>query len=325
MTDTKTKGLISSDTPNPDYNIDNIIFAGAAKNIEKSIPLLKESWLLIQKTFKNPKLFIYESNSTDKTAVLLNELSYEFKGSIFVSTNTSVKLNSKIHTWDHLPCRIEMIAHARNMLLDMIKHHLNDYSFIVMFDIDLVAPLKPEIIKEVLSNYKSVEWDALISNGVDSQGKIYDAFAYRDKDYPIGSELLHDHWWNLHQEMVRKIDTKEDLKPMVSGFNGLTLYKIKSIEKCRYSAVPTQNLNSLYLKLLKDTNNKLIKMYNERIMNDKSKYPGEYLFDDKTIYWVNNSGYNYPIICEHVTFHADMIANGKSKIFLCPQLYHRGW
>ena len=48
---------------------------------------------------------------------------------------------------------------------------------------------------------------------------------------------------------------------------------------------------------------------------------GIYLFD-KELFYRNCSGYNFPVICEHVPFHASMIARGYDKLFVLPPLIY---
>ncbi|MDQ3109204.1 MAG: hypothetical protein M3R17_04860 [Bacteroidota bacterium] len=38
------------------------------------------------------------------------------------------------------------------------------------------------------------------------------------------------------------------------------------------------------------------------------------------IFYVNNSGTNFPVVCEHVTFHYQMRYNGNGRIFISPEL-----
>jgi hypothetical protein len=54
---------------------------------------------------------------------------------------------------------------------------------------------------------------------------------------------------------------------------------------------------------------------------------GMYLFpkdkgkdNDKGIFYFHNSGYNFPVVCEHVPFFAAMRANNHRRIYLCTDL-----
>jgi hypothetical protein len=41
---------------------------------------------------------------------------------------------------------------------------------------------------------------------------------------------------------------------------------------------------------------------------------------DKGIFYFHNSGYNFPVVCEHVPFFAAMRANNRRRIYLCTDL-----
>jgi hypothetical protein len=68
---------------------------------------------------------------------------------------------------------------------------------------------------------------------------------------------------------------------------------------------------------------------NERTQHKKEKptthiqgvSQGIYLFD-KELFYRNCSGYNFPVLCEHVPFHAAMIARGYDKLFILPPLIY---
>jgi hypothetical protein len=51
---------------------------------------------------------------------------------------------------------------------------------------------------------------------------------------------------------------------------------------------------------------------------------GMYLFSkdekDQGIFYFHNSGYNFPVVCEHVPFFAGMRAQNRRRIYLCTDL-----
>lgn len=51
----------------------------------------------------------------------------------------------------------------------------------------------------------------------------------------------------------------------------------------------------------------------------------DFLFSNenkKRMFYKNNSGYAFPAVCEHVTFHADMLKRGH-KLYIDPQFVFR--
>jgi hypothetical protein len=136
--------------------------------------------------------------------------------------------------------------------------------------------------------------------------------------------------------------------PISSGFNGLCIFRHdaimggmrppydplgKSIDQplkpLRYSAVPTPEMNAEY---------KLLNCIPPLAKNGKTHVDGAsagiYLFPndnvnhknnhadnaDKGIFYFHNSGYNFPVVCEHVPFFAAMRANNRRRIYLCTDL-----
>jgi hypothetical protein len=52
--------------------------------------------------------------------------------------------------------------------------------------------------------------------------------------------------------------------------------------------------------------------------NDKDKNKDK--DKDKGIFYFHNSGYNFPVVCEHVPFFAGMRARNYRRIYLCTDL-----
>ena len=97
----------------------------------------------------------------------------------------------------------------------------------------------------------------------------------------------------------------------------------------RYSAVPTADMNAEY-KLLNcipplaknaktHVDGASVGMYLFPKDKDKDKYKDNTNVD-KGIFYFHNSGYNFPVVCEHVTFFAAMRANNRRRIYLCTDL-----
>jgi hypothetical protein len=53
---------------------------------------------------------------------------------------------------------------------------------------------------------------------------------------------------------------------------------------------------------------------------------GVYLFEPKEaggFFYHNNSGYSWPVVCEHSTFHARMTLRGQGRFFIDPELIYQ--
>ncbi len=150
-----------------------VVLAGVVKNIESYALTILD--FIVQLKLKIPQLqvVIYENNSTDKTKEFLNELSAK---SDFIHTkcedytNTYFLEKGRANTWDNLPCRMEVIAHARNKLLDMLEQfRLDSGDIIIMTDLDFHKSPDVEVIKHIVGNFPA-QADALFANGIDNIG-----------------------------------------------------------------------------------------------------------------------------------------------------------
>lgn len=124
--------------------------------------------------------------------------------------------------------------------------------------------------------------------------------------------------------------------PIASGFNGLCIFRYeaimgplgKSIDQplnpLRYSAVPTAEMNAEY-KAMKC----IPPLAKNANTHSNGASAGIYLFpnqgdkedkEDKGIFYFHNSGYNFPVVCEHVPFFAAMRARNCRRIYLCTDL-----
>lgn len=110
--------------------------------------------------------------------------------------------------------------------------------------------------------------------------------------------------------------------PIASGFNGLCIFRYEAITGIRYSALPTPEMNAEYkaMKCIPP----LAKNANTHVNGASA---GIYLFpndndneEDKGIFYFHNSGYNFPVVCEHVPFFAAMRARNCRRIYLCTDL-----
>ncbi len=80
-------------------------------------------------------------------------------------------------------------------------------------------------------------WDAVCSNGIFKKtGEMYDAFAYRSKEFPKGPE--DPAYWQSIVGQIQKIHPIEaDLVPVTSCFGGMAIYNKTSIADCFYDSI----------------------------------------------------------------------------------------
>ena len=297
-----------------------IILGGIVKNIGNSIQVILPFFQEMKQKIPQMEIVLYENNSTDSTKEILDYLQKTFEWIQVKSEDLSNSFfleRGNARTWDNKPCRIEMIAYARNQLIEMVEEKkLSNDDFFILIDLDMNIPPPIEAIEFVLKNFPN-EVDALFANGLHSSGKYYDAYELRTEEYPFGPEILGEHFWSkTHMDTIlRRIDMTEPLVPVVSAFGGLGIYRGNIFKGCKYSADVTDELHEFYLTKQLPEDNKNPAKHNDGVLL------GCYLKDDK-IFYKNNSGYNYPVSAEHVNFHLQIRKKGYKNMFICPFLHY---
>lgn len=318
-----------------------------AKNISQSFPVFCEFIGKISEKHSELKVCIYENNSTDGTQDLLSKWSLtDSRFSVMSETFTNAQLLAKGRacTKDNTPCRMEMIAFARNQLMEYVEPQLNDDDFVIWIDPDMKQCPHMDTLLFWLSKFPS--WsDALLANGLSVNGKYYDSYAYRDRVWPFGVELLGEGYkttlddgkhspndWTVdkNKSVQKEYPFQGQMIPVLSAFGGLGIYRAKAIKGCRYSGTPTDDYNWLVDEICKNTeihpHVKFVKGWKPET-HIEGRLQGVYLFDsdEKNVnrrFYRNGSGYNFPVMCEHVTFHASMIRKGYANLFMCPSLLY---
>ena len=349
-------------------NDNGIILCGVCKNVASTLPVIRAAFEELASKAGVPCWAVfYENNSDDGTAAELMKWASEAPDQVIVKcekfTRDEELSRCVARTVDNQPCRMEQIAHARNKLLDMLEggyaspltpstgelRSPNPSSLsvaggaggaprsLVMIDTDNPVPFPVNAILRCIARDPD-GFDALVCNGLNSSGQIYDTYAYRDAQFPFGPEIMRDAFWSGHHQyymrtavhnnalfFMRQMKHNPALLPYVpilSGFNGLCIFRREALMGLRYSAVPTAEMNAEYEALYS------IPPFSNTIVNGASV--GIHLFpndndtpkDDKDngIFYFHNSGYNFPVVCEHVPLFAAMRARNRRRIYLCTDL-----
>lgn len=364
---------------------DGIVVCGVCKNVAGTLPVIRAAFEdLVSKAGVPCWAVFYENNSDDGTDAELMKWAAEAPDQVMVQcekiTREEELARGAARTFDNKPCRMEQIAHARNKLLDMLLGGLpgnlgsphpsspsvalspsslsvsggavvpvgsSPAKYVVMIDMDNPVPFPVNAILRCIARDPD-GFDALVCNGLNPFGYMYDFYAYRDAQFPFGPEIVREAFWSgQHQYQVqtamhnktlfcnRMIQQNPALLPYIpvaSGFNGLCIFRREalkggmrplSLDKPRYSAVPTPEMNAEY-----EAMNCIPPLAKNAKTHVDGATVGMYLFpkdnhdhmNDKGIFYFHNSGYNFPVVCEHVPFFAAMRANNRRRIYLCTDL-----
>ena len=366
------------DEHNPDNDNDNscgIILCGVCKNVASTVPVIRAAFEeLVEKAGMPCWAVFYENNSDDGTPDALRQWASEAPDQVRVQCDKFTceeELSRCVaRTYDNKPCRMEQIAHARNKLLDMLVGERpvggaggKAPRYVIMIDMDNPVPFPVNAVLNCIARDPD-GFDALVCNGLNPMGYMYDTYAYRDAQFLLGPEIMREAFWSGHHQFyvqtavhnktmlfMRQMKDNPALLPYIpisSGFNGLCIFRHEAImggmrppydplgksidqhlKPLRYSAVPTPEMNAEY---------KVLNCIPPLAKNGKTHVDGAsagiYLFPndndnhknndadnaDKGIFYFHNSGYNFPVVCEHVPFFAAMRANNRRRIYLCTDL-----
>lgn len=294
-----------------------------AKNIEQTIPVFAEFIQTLLTHLSDTQIWIYENNSKDSTKSELEKL-VKPNVHLISETLTDEQLLGRACTKENKPCRMEAIASARNRLLDSIGPNMKDDDIVLWIDPDMPRVPVMETLIHWIRNFPA--WaDALFANGLSVNGKYFDSYAYRDKRFPFGYELLKEGEWIGEKNSAVQIQRQmnEPMIPVYSAFGGMALYRAKAIKGLRYSGTPTEDYAWFVEKTLRENpdggHELAVKKETDPQTHIDGRLQGVYLFG--RWFW-NSSGYNFPVLCEHVTLHASMIHRGFDKLFVCPSLVY---
>uniref|UniRef100_A0A6C0DIJ9 Glycosyltransferase 2-like domain-containing protein n=1 Tax=viral metagenome TaxID=1070528 RepID=A0A6C0DIJ9_9ZZZZ len=299
-----------------------VLICGIVKNCDSKIDQNINWALETSKLFNKSKIIIYENNSTDGTKEKLKyylerpELNDKLK---IISEDIDLNDRSQSVVWayteisgsDH-PCRIEFISKARNKVVDEFnKSEYDDYEYIIWIDLDSNGWEINGIINSFIRNE---EWDVLFGNNM---GQYYDYYALRNKEHPFGPEIIGDNFWNNMKHF--HFPQNESLIPVYSAFNGIGIYKKELFKKFKYNFLVNNEVKQVYRKIFDSVDSETKQI----IENKCNKFPNGYKDEETNIFWKSNSGYDKPVICEHVSLNFGIYNNGY-KLFINPKMiYHR--
>lgn len=285
-----------------------LLICGVAKNCEPALQSVMRNCETLGNRFDDYRVIIYENNSTDSTAIILSEWATSNpKVTALTETLTQGELYASCKSVDlnGNPGRIELIARARNKVLDEANApYYPKFDYVVMVDIDFGCDWCIDAICETI---QQPGWDCVTTYGTWKESEYYDVFALRDDYLPLGPEFLGDYWWVARFKALPSMSPQDPWKKVLSAFGGMAIYRAECILPLRYSAEVTPGMKEEALELF---------MKSPRIRTLRKKYRGN---DSKLTTW-NSTYYFIPITCEHVSLHEEMRRRGHDRIFINPKL-----
>ena len=293
---------------------ENVIICGVCKNIENAALNTIVNVERLGARFNDYVVILYENNSTDRTVEILMNWANENHHIIFITemlSDEELLSFSSARAWNNAPCRMELIARARNIVLEeALDKQYDDYPYLIMADLDFMCDWP---IDEIIRSIKiDSPWDVIFANGVGRSCNVWDRFALRNSQYPLGSELLGNLWWEQLGNSPLKMPQSLGLVPVYSAFGGLGIYKRECIGNARYSGLVTPELERLYRYIFSQCS------LDNPQLQDYLNFIGipHTDSDEIPVIWIKSSGYDMPVCCEHLPFHASIFNNGFRNFYI---------
>jgi len=232
--------------------VKKVVLVGTISNAAGSLRSDLTKVMNALSTFELVQVFLVESDSTDATLSVLENLHTEIECFNFVSLGD---LSSEI------PDRIHRIRHCRNVYVQKVRNliEVSDIEYVFVADLDGMNSKISS--KAILSSFQRDDWGAVLSN---QRGGYYDVLALRHPTWcpqDVLVDLRHEQSLidntelpkrsflrrasrrveydrarkkAIYSKMIR-IEQDEDWIEVNSGFGGLGIYKSELFERFDYS------------------------------------------------------------------------------------------
>lgn len=216
----------------------NVIIYGTIRDIEEYFTQSFTNLDILSTFFNKTFMIIFENDSSDKTRDILKA---------WVNTNKSTNVMKHIILEDALvnkiPLRATRLAYCRNQILDYIFQHNYDKEFSYAIHCDLDNRFWGIDFNSVCNSfqYPLDKWDAMTC--VNKNKKYYDYWALRVNNCWFNKNIFscEANWPETNfetktHEFLDLLNKTTNLLKCNSSFNGLGIYKLSSIQNCRYNS-----------------------------------------------------------------------------------------
>jgi hypothetical protein len=231
-------------------NNSRVVICSLARNSSKYIENSKIFFEYIGNLFSDYRIVLFENDSEDNTREILKEWALNNKRitlldcyDTFGVKDCKLNIKKSYEIGVLSKKRIEKMVMYREQYLNYVKQNYSNYEYMMVIDFDLNGNINIDGLIDTLN--LSDEWDAVFINGrTPVPGTLglstiaYDNIAYVDyengeyssEEYNI-SKLLYNNF--RMEELINK--NKDKMFRVKSAFNGIGIYKIKSIIDLSYN------------------------------------------------------------------------------------------
>lgn len=209
----------------------SLLIASVVRDCESHLEKVFTNIENISKRFNNVKVVFVESDSSDNTLSILEDIK--------TNSNLDVQIISLGKLQDTFPSRTDRISHARNVYLDIAEKE--NYDYLLVLDSDEISTEEMNV-DDVMSCFDYEDWDMMTSN---QPSGYYDLWALRHEKL-----MPYDCWKKVVErpsnisynkavyEYVNKAFFKlpktENPVKVNSAFGGAAFIKVKGINGSRH-------------------------------------------------------------------------------------------
>jgi len=310
--------VVSQINGNDKVSTEKILVLAPVKNIEKGFCQSKKNITKFVSFFSDYRIIIYENNSSDKTKELFLKWKKTEPKLLFFSENLDQTFLSKLIKSPIGNCRTEIIARARNILIEKAcAKEFEDYHIILMADLDSFGNWDIEQMLDTL-RHPEHEWDAIMP------AATYDLYAIRGAKFLLNPEIITVPTW---AEFLPRIGTyyanylSQDRWVLVdSAFGGLCFLNKINLDGIKYEGLMSPSyLDDL---LNKDFSNDCIYRLNPEKFDKEIQ-----IYKNNLLAWKDSGFHNSKIPenaynCEHAMFFFNMRKRGFDRIYINPRWQH---
>jgi hypothetical protein len=214
---------------------------GCARDIAHTFERTQYYITTIGSLFADYELFIYESDSKDNTASLLQN---------WKRNNYRVNYISECLAFPRLvdlsPKRFEVMATIRNKYVKYAQENMNDCDYFCVIDMDLRIGVSTD---GILNSFGYAElWDAIFSNGLDRDEKYqYDVAVLTYNGFEESDVMVEQKanmaYANFKPGFTRpSYERGSPLVPVKSAFGGMGFYMADAFLSGRYASYPLDHI-----------------------------------------------------------------------------------
>lgn len=247
-----------------------IVFTGLARNVSSTIRSKLQNLTHIGNSFKDYRILIFENDSDDDTRAILASAHTSNSKILLVECQgiPDCKFNlPNLYTYGLMNHhRIDRMAFFRNIYMNIVHRQFAsfDYLCVLDFDLDGVIPIQG-LVHALQCPY---DWSCICVNGRSSipgtfglMTTMYDAMAFCSTPDDLRqaksvsrnmTHLLHKY---LRLMWLSHAPSSSPFVPVLSAFNGLSIYKMKDVHFLTYLSGYSCEHISLHEQLLQQKKN----------------------------------------------------------------------